>query len=398
MSCQKAVLHTKLLNLYNTLRNMASVYAIFLLLQLSRLGDARQCEKVTFKIQPSAENLDFGDAFQLANSTSVVEFVTHVLETGDAPTNGFEEVAGSFEIAGVYCKPTGASQVEQDRNSLQILLHGNTYNSLVWEGYGCLPTYSWAEFANSHGFATLALDMLGHGASSHPAPDTILQLSLEASAIHSVVKLLHSGNNALGRAFDHLTFVGHSYGSITGSAIARMYPEDFDSMVLTAFSSQTIFPSPNLDLRAEPAAGVSPKFRGLNSGHLTSTTQCGVESAFYAGAFDPAVVAVDFRHHDILTVGEIGSVTLGFQTAEDFKGNILLVTGDQDRIFCPISLGTCRSILNQTKQLFPQADHFDFHIPSETGHTIMLHRSAQNTFSFVTNWLIGIESPLKVRA
>src|SRR4051812_3632093 len=64
-------------------------------------------------------------------------------------------------VAGTLCAPPEAT-------SLQVLVHGLTYN----RGYFDIPiepdTYSYARAANRAGYATLAIDRLADGQSLHP--------------------------------------------------------------------------------------------------------------------------------------------------------------------------------------------------------------------------------------
>src|ERR1700753_1458448 len=72
-------------------------------------------------------------------------------------------VAGQADhIAGTLCTPPHA-------RTLQILIHGFTYNRSYWDSPFEGDTYSYVRRAVNTGYATLAIDQLGAGTSSHPA-------------------------------------------------------------------------------------------------------------------------------------------------------------------------------------------------------------------------------------
>lgn len=84
------------------------------------------------------------------------------------------------------CNPPGAT-------TMQLLVHGWTYNQYYFDIPYQPETYSYALAANRAGYATLAIDRLGAGASLHPP-------------IHAVVQALRAGS--LGTAFDKVLLVG----------------------------------------------------------------------------------------------------------------------------------------------------------------------------------------------
>jgi hypothetical protein len=70
--------------------------------------------------------------------------------------------------------------------TVQLLVHGATYNHLYWNfpyenGY-----YSYADAATAAGYATFDIDRIGDGNSSHP-PSTDLDLNAGAVALHDAV-------------------------------------------------------------------------------------------------------------------------------------------------------------------------------------------------------------------
>lgn len=117
----------------------------------------------------------------------------------------------TYEIAGELCRPARLRS-----RTLQILLHGASYNKEYWDFPFQPQRYSYARFANQRGFATLAIDRLGSGESDRPVPE-LVTVHESASTIHQIVTAVRSGEHEdhSGRRlrFDRIVLVGNSFGS-----------------------------------------------------------------------------------------------------------------------------------------------------------------------------------------
>ncbi|MGH7436403.1 MAG: alpha/beta hydrolase, partial [Polyangiaceae bacterium] len=77
--------------------------------------------------------------------------------------------------------------------TIQVLLHGGTYDHNYWD-FPLMPDqYSYVRAATRAGYVTLNVDRLGSGLSSHPNPDT-LTLHVNAFSVHQIVGALREGN------------------------------------------------------------------------------------------------------------------------------------------------------------------------------------------------------------
>jgi pimeloyl-ACP methyl ester carboxylesterase len=350
-------------------------------------GAAISCRPVTFSVSVSAQNENYADDFDPTNTTSLNNFVSQALETGTVNINGTVLTSGTFSISAQYCAPSDT----KPPTSIQVLVHGNTYNRKIWDGLGLESLqnegYSWQRLAAAEGLATLALDMIGHGQSTIPDPNTVVQMPLEAAIINNISRSLKSTRNPLGNAFKKVIFIGHSYGSITGIAAARLYLNFADAMVLTGWSSSPVVPSPLIPLQFLSASLVSSRFAGYPLGYLTASNETARTAMFYGGNFDPIIPNLDFELEDVVTTGEDGSFVAGFQPASQFSGQVFAVTGDQDGIFCGSINGACDDQLTNSKAFVPNAAVFDTYVIPHTGHDFMLHRSSQSTFALIQDWL-----------
>ncbi|KAK8055131.1 hypothetical protein PG993_000358 [Apiospora rasikravindrae] len=361
------------------------------------------CSDVSFVVDAAANNTLFVDVLDSQNGTAVMDWVLHAMLSGAAPTNGTALVKGTFAINGVYCKPSTTTRAveDDDKGVLQILLHGATYNRTYWTGLQDRPgvvadTYSWPLVAAHAGYHTLALDKLGAGSNpQRPDPINVVQVPLEVEILHQVISTIRrpittASTSPLGRAFDKLALVGHSFGSSLGTALARRYPSDLDALVATGLSTSVDYAS-FLDTDFQPAAAVfgsaRANARGLHPGYITTGSLSGRERTFFAGAYDAKhLPARDFAGADAATGGEL--LTMAAAPAVGFARPVLAVVGALDRVQCPPAAGACEDILAATgRALWPDAGPFDYHVVPDTGHCLALHFTAPETAAVVHTWL-----------
>lgn len=90
-----------------------------------------------------------------------------------------------------------------------------------------------------------------------------------------------------------------------------------------------------------------------------------------------------------LAQGELSTIASGF------KGHVLVVTGQYDVPFCPISAATgvpdCgvgwSSFLASSHSLYPAASSFDTYAIPGIGHCWNFHYGAHANFAIVHTWL-----------
>ncbi|KAK3363186.1 Alpha/Beta hydrolase protein [Lasiosphaeria hispida] len=348
-----------------------------------------RCSRVAFKKLPAtAQNVAFTHPPSPNNVTEILDFLAQSVREG-VETNGTQTVSGEFTINGVYCKPTGH---HKDRNTLQLLVHGITYNSTMWGGYGLDDRYNWHKYANADGYHTLAIDRLGQGLNTRTLdPLNVIQPALHVEAIHQLITAVRtdSPKNALDRGFNKIAYVGHSFGSMIGTSIALNHPGDATALVLTGYSTTIDFRVIQ-SIHLEPAAAHSPaRFPGVAPGYVVFASESERESAFYGGAYDPDVAQHDFAYEDVLTAGEFAAQAVLFQPAVGYTGNVLAVTGADDIIFCPLGgVASCETILRETGDAFyPNASSFEVYAPADTGHDLTLHYSVPTTLAKVHQFL-----------
>ena len=361
------------------------------------------CKHLTFRVQATAVNkvIPSPAASTLSTRDGVNAFYAGLPDLLATATN--QTRSGTYELATVYCQPVSYEKFnEGDRKApLQILIHGSTYTKEYWDrgswGHGD-PKYSWTKAMNRNGYATLAVDKLGNGDSSHPDPVYDVQLPLQMEAIHSLIMQIKAGNTGISVP-SKLILVSHSSGSILGADLAQTHSDDVDALVLTGYPAGGANNNGGIPSYHYLPAAISAPARfppTLNYGYLLMNSEFNRTSAFYyEGHYDPVIPHLDYLTAGSQPIGE--GFNLGPPTQPAFKGKVLVVTGQKDPAVCGFTpVEQCA--YNETKivgvnKAFSNNTGFDYYMPP-TGHDLNWHYSAPQTFEIVVEKLgalIGFE-------
>ncbi|SMR56012.1 unnamed protein product [Zymoseptoria tritici ST99CH_1A5] len=307
----------------------------------------------------------------------------------------FLPVSGTYQIAAKYCRPASGAPSGRSKH-VQLLLHGVPYNSSYWFGLPGNPdgseNYDWVDYATKQGYPVLAIDDLGAGESQKANPITEVQQPLQEAILRKIASMLRAGTLSFAPKADKVIFIGHSLGSVTGNGIATKYPATFDAMILTGYSNTLVQAGVGLLLTLlTPAQLQNPaKFGALAPGYLAFGSSVGKRNSYYAedGSFSAALAQWDFDHQDTITVGQIVTAFSGLQRADQFRGDVLALTGSDDAFFCgptgtralgPQSCGTGdESIPAKSKAFFPVAN-FGYYLAPNTSHATTLHYSTPDS-------------------
>ncbi len=362
--------------------------SIFIIQTVASSLPPNSCVEFKFEVSGTGTNEVINNPVNLQETSSIKTFVDAVFAgTINVTTTPFN-TTGTFQMSARFCEPRIKNPLHKD--TLQLLVHGSLYNKTIWSGLSQFETNSWEAFAASQGYPTLAIDRIGCGDSSHPNPISTVQIPLEAVLIDQIVQYIRSPSCnpkplGLDKQYKNIVYVGFSFGSFVGNFMADIYPNDFDAFILTGYSGGLRFPIPFIQNNLTVARTVSPRFQDLDPAYLAASSEVGHTKAFYAGSFDPVVAHADFIGQDTLSVGETVTISLGFREVE-YDGPVLVVAGEKDPNFCPVAGGACADILRETSNLFPKAK-YESMVASDSGHTLMLHTSAPETFAGVHEWL-----------
>jgi len=303
------------------------------------------------------------------------------------------------------CLPVGGVP-----RGVQVLVHGITYDHRYWNiadpADPDANTYSWEYHAIRAGYATVAIDRLGSGSSSHPL-SAFVDATSNSTALHDLVQALRAGDvpapNDDRVAFSTVALVGHSGGSVISMIEASRF-RDVDAVVLTGFSHKM-----NLDAAANIVASsypafLDPQFAGtlLDPGYLTPEPGTH-RSLFYAPGtdVDPRIIERDEATKGTYTLEEIDNLPLVLSIRLRVDVPVLIEDGTLDGIFCsqsPLDGGTdCSSearVVAQERRYFPDAPSLDAILIPRAGHDLNAFREAGSAFWRANSWLKKYTSPV----
>ncbi len=353
-----------------------------------------KCQHLNIDVEASAVNRLF--SLNL-NGLGVAESIPNQLfEIENATTIN---VDGRYRVAARFCSPL--HDIPERRETLQILVHGITYTKDYWSGPSTQDigpgstNRSWVYYAAEQGYSVLAVDRLCSGQSSHPAGILECQLPLEAAILEKIMQAARDGAlPSVATKFRKIIYVGHSYGSLIGNWIAQSNPTAADQLHLTGFSERLLVGSPSILVGPVwlPASLLdSARFIGLDLGYLMATSREGTERVFFSDDMDPAVLDRQWETRGTVTIGEILTAMLGQGSAPEFKGDIFVVNGDEDALFCasdPITAakakkGACedRGVSKNVADSYPAARRFGYLNLPKIGHSLGVHKDASRAIA-----------------
>lgn len=276
-------------------------------------------------------------------------------------------------IAGTLCAPP-------DATSLQILVHGLTYNRGYFDVAIEPDTYSYARAANRAGYATLAIDRLASGQSLRPL-SLFNTVQSDIRTVHEVVQAARRGT--FGTTYTKVITVGHSLGSIVAQGEAGSFG-DVDAIITTGFSSA--FNYLNAIVRVtgnvHPAAS-DPRFAGAGVDPLYFTTVPGTRTVFTnpentepeLHAYDEAVLKDTTTYTEVATFA-----TFPFTNAiANIRVPVLAVTGTKDPIFCGLGAADCTdsaTLQAHERAFYTSGNTVEAYAVPDTGHDVELATTA----------------------
>jgi pimeloyl-ACP methyl ester carboxylesterase len=327
--------------------------------------------------------------------------------TPGGPTLRLPGALAPNRILTKVCLPEGRTP-----KAVQLLVHGIGYDHRYWNiadpADRDSDRYSWEAAAAKAGYATVAIDRIGNGTSSHP-PSAAVTIDANASVVHQVVQALRNGSvrGPDGNVrFSRVALVGHSYGSITSFIEADRY-RDVDALILTGVSHHLRQLEAPLTIEGlhYPAA-LDPQFAGtpLDPGYITTLPGTDVrEKVFYAPGtdFDRRILRADDATKGGASQGELLNFPLFLGKRLDLRVPVFLLNGSNDGLFCsqtPLDLGApCSSprALADSERPFlgPNVPSVDAHIADGAGHVLNAFHSSRESFDAAMTWIRDTLSP-----
>jgi pimeloyl-ACP methyl ester carboxylesterase len=286
------------------------------------------------------------------------------------------------KVHGKLCLPAGDIP-----KTVQLLVHGGTYNRLYWDLPNVPVRYSYQRDMADQGLATFAIDALGSGESSRPLSALITGTAL-ASVVHQVIGQLRAGRVG-GTRFDRVVLVGHSMGSGIVAVEASTY-HDVDGVILTGFShSMDLLALTAIFVDGVRPAALDPLLSRRNSDPGYVTTMPGTRRVFH----DPGLVDADVLTADEATKDQVAAtvvpdlLTLAFNgpLTRSIAAPVLTANGALDGLFCAFHCAGTEE-LRAAEAGFFTSELSVFLLPG-SGHSLGLSRNAPDYRAAVRDWV-----------
>ncbi|MFI6343949.1 alpha/beta hydrolase [Streptomyces sp. NPDC050560] len=292
-------------------------------------------------------------------------------------------------ISTQYCVPRGPARAT---NTVQVLVHGGTYNHAYWDFPYQRGKYSYVERANRLGYATVSLDVLGTGASSHP-DSTEVTFGAIVETVHQVIAQVKQG--ALHRHYAQVMAVGHSFGS------AELIQEtaehhDADALVLTGSGHTTSSFVKTHDKEVYMPANRIPRFSSLDDGYQASAPGKRDVILYYPPLADPRVVAYDAATEDVISTTQQSTRPASLiSLMRQIDVPVLLVDGNMDNHYCTpdvdgatdrdLGCASTTQFYDHEAPNFTGTDCFSAMLV-RSGHDINLHVTAPASYRDIFRW------------
>lgn len=289
-----------------------------------------------------------------------------------------------LQLTGTLCTRGALSN-----KTIQVLVHGGAYDRNYWDFPLEPETYSYVRAITEAGYATLAVDRLGVGASSRPS-GTALTMHAGAFALHQVVQALRSGNMvvpSLGRVrAKRVELVGHSFGSFIASIEAATY-DDIDGLILSGYS-HTAGPGIGVLNASLLPAPLDPKFAssGLDFDYFTTAPGTRASFFYHTPNADPAVIALDEALKQTVTLGELVDIFPSYAATLDVKVPTLVIVGDFDPLTCEAPSCSASGSLASEPSFYQPAACVEVETIADSGHSLNLHHNAAAFFAAARSW------------
>lgn len=286
-------------------------------------------------------------------------------------------------IAGTFCspfKPDGSQ-------SIDVLVHGFGYDRSYWDSAYGSGQYSYVNRTLQAGRSVFYYDRLGVGKSSR-LPSTSVTMDADAYVVHQIIQDSK-------QLFHHVNLIGHSYGSRISTLETSQY-NDATKLILTG-NLHAVGPALASGELTRHPANQDPLFVGqnLDDGWTTTDTLAARKGFYNLATADPAEIAYDFAHRAIGSTTEfnqgqtIGAVPAGSNVTNSITRPVLLISGQQDRLYCGLALD-CNNLANVVGHEAPyytSTASLTVRTVPDTGHDLALHPSADVSFDVINGWI-----------
>jgi pimeloyl-ACP methyl ester carboxylesterase len=300
-------------------------------------------------------------------------------------------------LSAEYCTPAG------EKPSIAVAMSsGASYNHTYYDGLG-FPALSWVSMTLNAGMATLAIDPIGTGASSHPL-STDITVQSSAYTIHQAIGWLRET-----MGYQTVDLIGHSVGSMLAVEVAATWPADVNAVALTGYLNVGTANGQAATNYAYPAAD-DPAFSGSGASGWAScpassaaagacyfTTVPGARATMFYYDGNPAVVSRDEATKDAFSMTLLGTGIASSleppasNPSSSVIAPVLMGVGQEDWLYCEgAGSADCTDTTTLTayeQQYFPHAASVTVFSEPDTGHDMALASTSATSAATIINWM-----------
>ncbi|KAI5814561.1 Alpha/Beta hydrolase protein [Pyronema omphalodes] len=284
-------------------------------------------------------------------------------------------VSNTYEIAGRLCIPAPRHRKRNLEDTIHVLVHGATFNKIMWDFPYKPEKYSYTKRANEEGYTTFAFDLVGAGNSTFPNGLMEANTGTFVEVTHQVIKKLRTTTTIGNKTWKRIIFGGFSIGGIVANSLAEKYPADVDLLLLHGISWDItwIYPAFLAGLQASASTIDPQRWGGLEPFYQTQTTRASRLAACFYGNYEAEITEWDWRLRDFDSLGAALTFTFHLVTAPKFKGPVFLGIGENDSTFCGGE--KCSTAPYDIVKRFPEAKVHNVRVYKDTGHLVLLHKT-----------------------
>ncbi len=288
-------------------------------------------------------------------------------------------------LYGQLCVPAGGA------HTVAVLVPGASYNSAYWNSPYDPSQLSFVNAMNKAGYATLDIDRLGTGRSSHPLSALVTSIT-QAATVHQVIQRLRAGSQT--QPFGTVLLAGHSVGSAISIIEAGTY-HDVNGVLVTGLSHGINPIGAAKILTTLIPADLDSKFAGLglDPGYLTTSPGTRYASFQSPGPYIAGIATMDESTKDVFAPGEVvDTVLIGVVSTYSklITAPTMLVMGQHDPAFCGGLLApdcsSASTLLADERPYYSAAAQLHTAVVSDWGHSINYAPDAPDYQAAVIAW------------
>jgi pimeloyl-ACP methyl ester carboxylesterase len=275
--------------------------------------------------------------------------------------------------------------------TVQVLLSGLTYDHHYWDMPYRDDEYSYVHAAMDHDFAVLSVDRIGVGESDRPPAD-LVTVPAEGHVTHQVVQAVRRGD-ITGSPVTHVVGVGHSLGSAIWIVEAAQHT-DVDALVLSSYLHQPVVAQQTAIAATLQPASREPNTGGtVPAGYFTTTPGSRLADFYAAPYADPDVVRTDEHTKQTATSGERATLNVAREPSYTaaIRIPVMILVGQYDTLACSpqerLSCADATAICLREAPYFHSTPNLTAYVVPASGHSIALHRDADQWFQAANHWL-----------